>query len=64
LKDELGSLDFVVHGVAFALREELEGDYINNSREGYRLAHDISVYSLTAIARQAALLMQERGAAS
>src|SRR5207237_8571164 len=61
LKDELGSLDFVVHGVAYALREELEGDYLNTSREGYRIAQDISVYSLTAIARQAALLMQERG---
>lgn len=61
LKGELGSLDFVVHGVAFALREELEGDYINTSREGYRIAQDISVYSLTAIAREAASLMQERG---
>src|SRR5919205_3826257 len=61
LKDEVGSLDFVVHGIAYALREELEGEYINTSREGYRLAQDISVYSLTAIARQAALLMQERG---
>ncbi len=61
LKDEAGGLDFVVHGIAYALREELEGDYINTSREGYRLAQDISVYSLTAIARQAAQLMQERG---
>jgi enoyl-[acyl-carrier protein] reductase I len=61
LKDAAGSLDFVVHGIAYALREELEGDYINTSREGYRLAQDISVYSLTAIARQAAQLMQERG---
>lgn len=61
LKDEAGHLDFVVHGIAYALREELEGDYINTSREGYRMAQDISVYSLTAIARQAAQLMQERG---
>jgi enoyl-[acyl-carrier protein] reductase I len=60
LRDELGGLDFVVHGVAYALREELEGDYINTSREGYRIAHDISVYSLTAIARQAAALMEGR----
>jgi enoyl-[acyl-carrier protein] reductase I len=60
LKDELGSLDFVVHGVAYALREELEGDYTNTSREGFRIALDISVYSLTAIARQAASLMEGR----
>ena len=60
LKAEFGSLDFVVHGIAYALREELEGDYINTSREGFRVAMDISVYSLTAIARQAALLMEGR----
>lgn len=62
LKDEVGGLDFVVHGVAFALREELEGDYIKTSREGFRIAQDISVYSLTAIAAQAAPLMQGRQA--
>src|SRR2546423_11273174 len=60
LRDELGGLDFVVHGVAYALREELEGEYINTSRDGYRIAQDISVYSLTAIARQAAALMEGR----
>ena len=60
LRDEVGGLDFVVHGVAYALREELEGDYINTSREGYRIAQDVSVYSLTAIARQAAPLMEGR----
>ncbi|HEY9232735.1 MAG TPA: enoyl-ACP reductase [Blastocatellia bacterium] len=60
LRDELGGLDFVVHGIAYALREELEGDYINTSRDGYRIAQDISVYSLTAIARQAAALMEGR----
>src|SRR5581483_11252905 len=60
LRDEVGGLDFVVHGVAYALREELEGDYLNTSREGYRIAQDISVYSLTAIARQAAALMEGR----
>ena len=61
VKKEFGSLDFVVHGIAYALREELEGDYLNTSREGYRVAQDVSVYSLTAIAREAAPLMEERG---
>lgn len=62
VKEEFGGLDFVVHGVAYALREELEGDYINTSREGYRISQDISVYSLTAIARAAMPLMEGRGA--
>jgi enoyl-[acyl-carrier protein] reductase I len=61
VKKEFGSLDFVVHGVAYALREELEGDYLNTSREGYRIAQDVSVYSLTAIAREAAPLMEHGG---
>ena len=61
VKKEFGALDFVVHGIGYALREELEGDYLNTSREGYRIAQDVSVYSLTAIAREAAPLMEERG---
>lgn len=61
VKKEFGTLDFVVHGIGYALREELEGDYLNTSREGYRIAQDVSVYSLTAIAREAVPLMEERG---
>jgi enoyl-[acyl-carrier protein] reductase I len=61
VRDEFGQLDFVVHGVAYALREELEGEYIKTSREGYRIAQDVSAYSLTAIAREAAPLMEGRG---
>jgi enoyl-[acyl-carrier protein] reductase I len=61
VKEGFGSLDFVVHGIAYALREELEGEYVNTSREGYRIAQDVSVYSLTAIARHAAPLMEGRG---
>ena len=62
LRDEFGGLDFVVHAVAYALKEELEGDYVNTSRAGFHLAQDISVYSLTAIARHAAPLMEGRQA--
>jgi enoyl-[acyl-carrier protein] reductase I len=61
VKAEFGSLDFVVHAVAFALREELDGDFVNTSREGYRIAQDISSYSLTALARVTAPLMPEGG---
>jgi enoyl-[acyl-carrier protein] reductase I len=57
----LGGLDFVVHAVAFALREELDGEFLNTSREGYRLAQDVSSYSLTALARETAPLMEGDG---
>jgi enoyl-[acyl-carrier protein] reductase I len=46
--------------VAYALREELDGEFVNTSRDGYRLAQDISSYSLTALARRAAPLMEGR----
>ena len=59
--DEFGGLDFVVHAVAFALREELDGEFVGTSREGYRIAQDISSYSLTALARETAPLMDGRG---
>ncbi len=60
VKEKLGGLDFVVHAVAFALREELDGEFLNTSREGYRLAQEISSYSLTALARCLVPLMQGR----
>lgn len=46
-----GSVDIMVHAIAFANRDELTGPYYNTSREGFHLAMDISVYSLTALAR-------------
>jgi enoyl-[acyl-carrier protein] reductase I len=60
VKKDFGSLDFVVHGVAFALREELDGEFLNTSREGYRVAQEISAYSLTALARVVVPLMEGR----
>jgi enoyl-[acyl-carrier protein] reductase I len=60
VRGEMGHLDFVVHAVAFALREELDGEFLNTSREGYRMAQDISSYSLTALARRTAPLMEGR----
>jgi enoyl-[acyl-carrier protein] reductase I len=59
-----GGLDFLVHGVAFALREDLAGGFVNTSREGFRMAMDISAYSLVALARGAQPLMQARGGGS
>jgi enoyl-[acyl-carrier protein] reductase I len=61
VRREFSSLDFVVHAVAFALREELDGEFLNTSREGYRVAQDVSSYSLTALARATAPLMEGRG---
>jgi enoyl-[acyl-carrier protein] reductase I len=61
LREGFGGLDFVVHAVAYALREELDGEYLNTSRDGYRIAQDVSAYSLTALARRMAPLMEGRG---
>jgi enoyl-[acyl-carrier protein] reductase I len=57
-------LDFVVHGAAFAPKAELEGDFLATSREGFRVALDVSAYSLIALARGAAPLMEKRGGGS
>ena len=61
LKSKYGTLQGIIHSVAFAPAEELKGEYITTSREGFRIAHDISVYSLVAVSRAAAPLMSEGG---
>src|SRR5438309_2469806 len=61
MKDRYGKLHIVVHSVAFAPAEELKGESINTTREGFRIAHDVSVYSLIAVSRAAAPLMQDGG---
>ena len=61
LKGRYGTLDGLVHSVAFAPAEELKGDFVNTSREGFRIAHDVSVYSLIAVARAAAPMMTNGG---
>jgi enoyl-[acyl-carrier protein] reductase I len=61
LKARYGVLNGIVHSVAFAPAEELKGEFVNTTREGFRVAHDISVYSLIAVARGAAPLMTAGG---
>jgi enoyl-[acyl-carrier protein] reductase I len=61
LKTRYGVLHGLVHSVAFAPAEDLKGDFVNTSREGFRIAHDVSVYSLIAVARAATPLMTEGG---
>jgi enoyl-[acyl-carrier protein] reductase I len=56
---EIGALDTLVHSVAFAQREDLEGGFTGTSREGFRIAHDISAYSLVALTRAALPLLEK-----
>jgi enoyl-[acyl-carrier protein] reductase I len=64
LKREWGHLDIVIHCVAFAPREALAGGFTQSTtREAFAIAHDVSSYSLTALARGAAPLMQGRAGA-
>jgi enoyl-[acyl-carrier protein] reductase I len=60
-KTKYGVLHGVVHSVAYAPAEELKGEFVNTSREGFRIAHDVSVYSLIAVARASAPLMSAGG---
>jgi enoyl-[acyl-carrier protein] reductase I len=61
IKDRFGRLDALAHCVAHALAEDLKGDFLNTSRDGFRLAHDVSVYTLIAVTRAAAPLMTKGG---
>jgi enoyl-[acyl-carrier protein] reductase I len=59
--EKFGKLNLLLHSVAFAPKEALEGDFVSTSREAFRIAHDVSAYSLVALARAAAPLMSEGG---
>ena len=64
LARDWGTLDIGVHAVAFAPREELQGDFLEvSTREGFRLAHDVSAYSFTALAKRARPMMRGRAGA-
>ncbi|MDF1837844.1 MAG: enoyl-ACP reductase [Planctomycetota bacterium] len=60
LEKEFGYLDTVLHAIAFAKREELQGDFYHTTKEGYMLAHEVSAYSLTEVTRAALPLMKGR----
>lgn len=61
---EFGGLDILIHSIAYALREELNGHFVDTSRAGFQLALDVSAYSLVAMARRAVSLMEPRGGGS
>ena len=61
LKEEFGEISFLVHSIAFANREDLDGRYADTGREGYRIALEVSAYSLLPLVRHAAPLMTQGG---
>ncbi len=62
LKSEWGTLDFVLHAIAYSDKEELKGGYVDTSRDNFRRTMDISVYSFTEITRKATAMMNDGGA--
>jgi enoyl-[acyl-carrier protein] reductase I len=64
IQQRFGGLDFLVHGVAYAERADLERPFVETSREGFRTALEVSAYSLVSLARRAAPLMEMRGGGS
>ena len=61
LRQRYGKIDVLVHSIAYAPAEELKRPFVETSREGFRIAHDVSVYSLIALSRAAAPLMTDGG---
>jgi enoyl-[acyl-carrier protein] reductase I len=61
VREHTPQLDLLLHAVAFAPKEALEGDFISTSREAFKVAHEISAYSLVALAQRAAPLMTDGG---
>lgn len=61
IKNQVGVIHGIAHCIAFAKTEELEGEYLNTTRDGFLLAHNISAYSLTAVAKAARPVMTEGG---
>src|SRR5215471_16183953 len=61
VSDKFGKLHLLLHSVAFAPKDALEGRFLNTSRDAFRVAHDVSAYSLVALARAAVPLMTEGG---
>src|SRR6266566_5170908 len=59
--EKFGKLHLLLHSVAFAPKESLEGEFVNTTREAFRIAQDVSAYSLVALARGAAPLMTDGG---
>lgn len=59
--EEFGTVDFLIHSIAFAKREHLQGKFMNVDKRGYQVAHDVSAYSLIELARRASPIMKNNG---
>ena len=63
IKRKFGHIDYLVHSVAFANKEDLEGSFVNTSRDGFRTALEVSAFSMISMMRRAAPLMTNGGSA-
>mgnify|MGYP001424554755 CR=1 FL=1 len=61
VREHTDRVDLLLHAIAYAPREALEGQFLNTSREAYRIAHDVSAYSLVALTREVVPLMTNGG---
>ena len=61
VKDEFGEVDFLIHSIAFAKREHLQGKFMNVDRRGYQVAHEVSAYSLAELAKRTSPIMKDGG---
>ena len=61
VKEEFVEVDFLVHSIAFAKREHLQGNFMNVDRRGYQVAHEVSAYSLAELTRRTAPMMKNNG---
>ncbi len=61
VKDEFGEVDFLIHSIAFAKKEHLQGKFMNVDRRGYQVAHEVSAYSLAELSRRTIPMMRNGG---
>ena len=61
VQQEFGEVDFLIHSIAFAKREHLQGKFMNVDRRGYQVAHEVSAYSLAELARRTVPIMKNNG---
>jgi len=64
LEKKWGKLDFLVHSIAHSNKDELQGEYVNTSRDNFKYTMEVSAYSLVAVAKRAQKLMKKAGGGS
>jgi len=61
VKEEFGEVDFLIHSIAFAKREHLQGKFMNVDRRGFQVAHEVSAYSLAELSRRVSPMLKNKG---